>query len=789
MSNKDGIEEIIKKVERTEKESKKASTNASVEVKDGVANDSEKKKKTTRQSNLKKKNTTKSSINKKGKVTEKSKESTASDKKVASRTSSEVSPDTKISKKTTVRKSSKKAEKKLSGEKIQVTKEVGITQYDKYLFHEGHSYKCYEFMGAHVVKEGRYKGVRFTTWAPNASKIYLVSNVTDWKIDEKYQLEKISEMGIWSLFTREIKEGDIYKYAIVNNEGTKVVLKSDPYAFYSEHRPNTASIIYKYDSYKWQDEEWLEHKKSCNIYESPVNIYEVHLGSWKVKESGDTYSYTELSKILPKYVKEMGYTHVELMPVMEHPLDDSWGYQITGYFSPTSRYGTPDEFRQLIDEFHKEDIGVILDWVPGHFCKDEHGLYRFDGTPTYEYQDPNRSENKGWGASNFDLGRREVKSFLISNAIYWLEQFHVDGLRVDAVANMLYLDYDRKDGEWTPNKNGGNQNLEAIEFFRELNKEVFRAYPEVLMIAEESTSWPLVTKPSDIGGLGFNFKWNMGWMNDILEYIKLDPINRKWHHNKLTFPMMYNYSENFILPISHDEVVHGKKSLVDKMWGDYWNKFAGLRVFISFMLAHPGKKTLFMGSEFGQFIEWRNKEQLDWHLLEEFEMHQKTHRFFKDINKLYLDNDALWKYDYDGKGFEWIDANNRDQSVLVFMRKADDPKNTLIFICNFTPSVYYNFNIGVPYLGKYEELFNSDNEIYGGSNQLIDEALLSVKSYWHNQKYKLTIKIPPMATLVLKVVDIIDEEKSYFDKDEVKKINYEESMIIAEKEIESKKDN
>lgn len=639
----------------------------------------------------------------------------------------------------------------------QLKKNPPLTDYDIYLFHEGRHYECYKFMGAHYKKEGRRNGVRFTTWAPKAKNIKVVGSFNDWSLEGGYDLEKVNDNGLWSLFIPGIKEGELYKLAITLNND-KVVLKSDPYGFFSEKRPNNASKIMKDLNYTFSDEEWLEKRNSTNIYKSPVNIYEVHLGSWKRNKEGEFLTYRELAEMLPKYAKDMGYTHIELMPIMEHPLDDSWGYQVTGYYSVTSRFGTPQDFKYLVDCCHKEGLGVILDWVPGHFCKDEHGLYRFDGTPTYEYEDETKAENRGWGAANFDLGRPEVRSFLISNALYWLREFHIDGLRVDAVANMLYLDYGRKQDEWRANKYGSNENIEAIGFLRELNSAIFKEFSNILIIAEESTSWPMVTKPTDIGGLGFNFKWNMGWMNDLLKYVQLDPIYRKKHHNQLTFSMMYNHSENFILPISHDEVVHGKKSLVDKMWGDYWNKFAGLRVFAGYMFTHPGKKTLFMGNEFAQFIEWRHYEELEWKLIEEFDMHRKTQHFFKTLNHLYKQEKALWELDYNQKGFQWVDADNAQQSILVFTRNTEKPEDTLVVVCNFTSVVYYDFNIGVPYLGDYEEIFNSDSEEFGGSNQIMDETLFSKEEPCHNQRYSLSIKVPPMAITILKVKSILQEE-------------------------------
>ena len=649
-------------------------------------------------------------------------------------------------------------------EKIQTNQP--ISDLDKYLFHEGRHYECYRFMGAKFTKENRRLGVRFTTWAPKAKSVKVTGTFNDWKIEDKYSLERISKEGLWSVFIPGIKEEYLYKYEITDSKGNKV-LKADPYAFYSEKRPNNASIMVKNKEYNFKDNIWMEERESKNIYESAVNIYEVHLGSWKRNENGDFLTYREMAKILPPYVKSMGYTHIELMPIMEHPLDDSWGYQLTGYYSVTSRFGNIKDFKYFVDVCHRHGLGVILDWVPGHFCKDEHGLYRFDGTPTYEYEDENKAENLGWGAANFDLGRPEVKSFLISNALFWLREYHIDGLRVDAVANMLYLDYGREEGEWTPNKNNGRENLEAVEFLRELNKILFGEFKNILMIAEESTSWPMVSWPSDSGGLGFNFKWNMGWMNDVLKYFTIDPYFRKNHHNLINFSMMYNYSENFMLPLSHDEVVHGKKSLVDKMWGDYWNKFAGLRLLMTYMYTHPGKKTIFMGSEFAQFIEWRHYESLEWKLIDQFESHKRTQDFFKRLNNIYKKNKALWQLDYSEEGFQWIDADNNSQSIAVYMRKSKEPKDTLIVACNFTPVVYYDFNIGVPYIGEYEELLNTDSEEFGGSGQIMGEKLYSKEGPCNNQKYHLTIKVPPMAAVILKVNKIVKEKKN--KEEEMKK--------------------
>lgn len=644
-----------------------------------------------------------------------------------------------------------------------IIKKGEIVEADNLSFHEGSNYYSYRFMGAHCVIEKRKKGVRFTTWAPKAREVYVVGDFNNFTPQKEYKLERISEKGLWSIFIPNLKAGEKYKYYILNSWGTKGVYKADPYAFESELRPNTASIVKEDIKFKWTDRKWINRRKKTNIYNSPINIYEVHLGSWKTKD--DEYlSYDELAEELPKYLAEMGYTHVEFMPLVEHPLDKSWGYQGIGYYSPTSRYGSSEGLKKLINNLHEKNIGIILDWVPGHFCKDEHGLYMFDGSPTYEYEEGWKADNKGWGTSNFDLGRPEVKSFLISNALYWIKEFHIDGLRVDAVSNMIYLNYGRNDGEWKANVFGQDGCLEGINFLRELNKAVFLEDNNLMMIAEESTSWPNVCKPVEDGGLGFNFKWNMGWMNDSLKYIEVDPISRKYKHNNLTFSMMYNYSENFILPISHDEVVHGKKSLVNKMWGDYFNKFAGLRMYLAYMIGHPGKKLMFMGAEFAQFIEWREYEQLEWKLIDQFESHRKTKDYFRVLNNFYKNSPALWEKDYDPSGFEWIDADNNNQSILSFIRKGDDKKDALIFICNFTPLVYYDFRIGVPYRADYIEVFNSDKAEFGGSGQTVDGLLVSEEVKIHNKPYSIVTKVPPMGVSVLAInnfveVDSIEEIK------------------------------
>ena len=652
-----------------------------------------------------------------------------------------------------------------------VNDKTEITNFNEYLFHQGKNYNAYEILGSHVVKRNNESGVQFATWAPRAQQVYVVGDFNEFNVKDEYKLTKLNESGIWAGFFTQPKEGDKYKYCIIDSQRNKGEYKSDPYALLSEVRPNNASIIYTPKDFKWNDKKWIDHRNSINVLEQPLNIYEIHLGSWKTNKDGEFLTYEQISEILPDYLKEMGYSHVEIMPLVEHPLDASWGYQGTGYYSPTSRYGNLEGLKTLINKLHEKNIGVIMDWVPGHFCKDSNGLYKFDGTATYEYQEEWRAENKGWGTCNFDLGRPEVQSYLISNALYWFREFHIDGLRVDAVSSILYLDYSRQTGEWKPNKYGGNGNLEAIEFLKQLNQAVFTEYPTALMIAEESTAWPNITKPPIKDGLGFNFKWNMGWMNDTLEYVQIDPLYRKNNHKNITFAMMYNYAENYILPLSHDEVVHGKKSLIEKMWGDEWNKYAGLRAFMGYMMGHPGKKLTFMGCEFAQGIEWREYEQLEWNLIEALDVNQKTHLFFKDLNNLYLDNKAFWELDHDYRGFNWIEADNNEQSILIFVRRSRKDEETLIFVVNFTSVVYYDYQIGVPLFGEYEELFNTDDVKYGGSGQIMGTSLFAEKKQFQNQPYSLKIKVPPMATLILKIKNIqidMDEEELIKDEKELK---------------------
>ena len=638
---------------------------------------------------------------------------------------------------------------KNKGKSKKVSKDESLLSFD--LFLEGKEHSAYKFMGAHFITENRKRGVRFTTWAPRASKIYVIGDFNNWELKEEYSMEKINERGIWSLFVPKLEEGIKYKFAVVNECGNNTVYKADPYAFKSELRPNTASVLTKIKSFRWGDKRWLNKREKEGLDNKPMNIYELHLGSWKRKD-GEFMTYEEISEILVEYIKEMGYTHVEFMPINEHPLDASWGYQGVGYYSVTSRYGDLNGLKTLINKLHKNNIGVLLDWVPSHFCKDEHGLFMFDGSPTYEYEAWWKANNEGWGTCNFDLGRPEVKSFLFSNAMYWINEFHIDGLRVDAVSNMLYLDYGREYGEWEPNIYGGNGNLESIAFLKELNTIIKKEGKGAITVAEESTSWEGITKPVEEDGLGFDYKWNMGWMNDTLSYIELDPIYRKYHHNKMNFSMMYNYSEKFILPISHDEVVHGKKSLINKMWGDDWKKYAGLRLYASFMMGHPGKKLMFMGCEFGQFVEWREWEELQWNVIEEFDIHRKTKEYFKALNHFYLENNSLWSLDYEEEGFRWIDADNSEESVLSFIRIGKNKKEKLIFICNFTPEVYYDFKVGVPGLGEYVEVFNSDSLEFGGAGNIMGDSILkATEESFKDFDYSISVKVPPLGTLVLKV--------------------------------------
>jgi len=621
-----------------------------------------------------------------------------------------------------------------------------ISQEDLYLFHEGSNFRSYQLLGAHVLTENGKQGVRLTVWAPNAQGVRVVGDFNAWQ-GEGHEMNRVGASGVWLLFIPGLMAGDIYKYEI-QTAGGQTLMKADPYAFYAQLRPETASVVYNLNGYQWKDTKW-QSRKTKPVNQQPLLIYEVHLGSWRRGADNTVLTYRELAELLPQYASAMGYTHIEIMPVAEHPFDGSWGYQATGYYAITSRYGTPEDFMYLVDVCHEYEIGVIVDWVPGHFCKDDHGLRQFDGTALYEYADAQRAENKGWGTANFDLGRTEVLSFLISNAVFWLDVYHIDGIRVDAVSNILYLNYGREAGDWTPNQYGGDGNLEGAAFLRKLNEVVFAQRPNVLMMAEESTSWPMVSWPTYSGGLGFNFKWNMGWMNDMLRYMEIDPVHRKWNHHLLTFSFMYAFSENFILPLSHDEVVHGKKSMLNKMPGDYWQKFANLRAFYGYWMAHPGKKLLFMGSEFGQFIEWQDHESLDWHLVES-PMHEKLQEYCRRLNHFYKKERSLWVVDGNWQGFEWIDCSDYTQSVICFMRKTARPEETLIVVCNFTPNVHQAYRIGVPAEGSYLEIFNSDWEEFGGSGQKNTGVLAAEETVWHNHSHSLAITLPPLATIYLK---------------------------------------
>ncbi len=628
-------------------------------------------------------------------------------------------------------------------------------------FKKGQSYDSYKFMGSHITTYEKNKGVSFTVWAPNAKEVYLVGEFNNWN-NKSHPMNNINNSGIWNIFIKDVIIGQAYKYNVIGCDNISR-LKSDPYANYSQKRPETASIVYEDLNYKWKDSKWQKSKKDNNPNNKPLNIYEVNLGSWKRKWDGEYFSFKELYEMVD-YVKDMGYTHIEIMPITEHPLDESWGYQTVGYYSVTSRHGTPDEFKAFVDKCHKSNIGVILDFAYSHFCKDEHGLYKFDGSSQYEYSDPLKAENVGWGTAHFDLGKPEVNSFLISNVMYWFNEFHIDGIRVDAVSSMLYLDYDI--GQWKPNKYGGRENLEAIDFLKRFTEIIYRYIENPLIIAEESTSWPMVTGPTYSGALGFTYKWNMGWMNDTLKYMEMDPIYKKYHHDLITFSFMYAFSENFILPLSHDEVVHGKKSLLDKMPGDPWQKFANLRTLYAYYMIHPGKKLLFMGSEFAQGLEWRYAYGLEWELLE-YEPHIKMQEYIKDLNHFYKNEKAMYEIDNSYEGFDFIDPHNNDQSIIVLMRKGKNPKDFVIAVINFTPVVYYDYKVGVPYPGTYQEVFNSDDKKYWGSNQVMKESeLVSKNEKWHNKNYHINIKVPPLGAIFIKGKDILVDE--YFISEDKK---------------------
>ncbi len=667
-------------------------------------------------------------------------------KPAASKTVKSATAKKKADVKTESTNAAKTAKEEVAAVSINETAIAAKGNDDLFLFHEGTNYRVYNYLGSKPEKRGGKNGVIFRVWAPAARSISVVGAFNEW--DRTINpMSRVSKKGVFEAFIEDINEYDLYKYSIETPD-KQLVLKADPYAYHMETRPDTASRFYDISGFKWGDGAWSNYKKSHPLFENPVNIYEIHAGSWKRYPDDNCFEYAKLADELITYVKEMGYTHIELMPMTEYPLDDSWGYQVTGYYAPTSRYGSPKDFMTFIDKCHRAGVGVIMDWVPAHFPKDEHGLIEFDGTPCYEYSDPLKREHKEWGTLIFDYGRNEVKSFLISNAVYWIDKFHIDGLRVDAVASMLYLDYSKKPGQWRPNAKGGNENLEAVEFFKELNQAVLENYPETLMIAEESTAWPLVTKPGYLGGLGFNFKWNMGWMNDMLEYMQLDPIVRQHYQKNITFSFHYAFSENYVLPISHDEVVHGKKSLISKMPGNYDQQFAGVRAFLGYMMAHPGKKLLFMGSEFGQIKEWDYKSALDWSLLE-FARHSELKDYVASLNRFYLDNSPLWQVDTSWDGFKWISNDDNTQNIISF-RRIDKAGNEIIILCNFAPVLRENYRIGAPNKGEYAEVFNSDSTQFGGWGNGNKGIIKTEDVPMHGYSQSIVLKVPPMSTVFFK---------------------------------------
>ena len=614
-----------------------------------------------------------------------------------------------------------------------------------YLFHQGTNYRSQEFLGAHPIRRGRGYATVFRVWAPNAAAVSVVGDFNAWDRTAA-PMTKITEQGIWECVIRKRKRFDSYKYAVETRDG-RVLMKADPYGFHTECPPQTASKYYPLGRYEWQDAEWMTARTKRHHLTEPLNIYEVHAGSWRTYPDGTPFGYRKLADELSDYAAGMGYTHIELLPVSEYPFEGSWGYQATGYFAPTARYGEPDDFKYFVDRCHQRGIGVILDWVGGHFPRDAQGLFEFDGQPLYEYQDMRKGDQPQWGTRVFDFGRNEVQCFLVSNALFWIEEYHIDGIRVDAVASMLYLDYGREEGQWARNEQGGRENLEAVTFLKKLNSEILTRHPDAMMIAEESSAWPMVTKPPYIGGLGFTFKWNMGWMNDSLAYIALDPVYRSYHHDKLTFGMFYAFSENFILPISHDEVVHGKRSLVNKMPGDYWKKFAGFRAFLGYMMAHPGKKLNFMGSEFAQFIEWDYKKELDWLLLD-YPAHRQAQEYVRCLNHVYRSTRPLYEVENSWEGFRWLVVDDSTQNVIAFAR-FDERGRALVAVINFSPVVREHYRIGVPQEGGYEEILNSDSAEFGGSGVMNPGPLAAELVEMHGCPQSLEITVPPLAAVYL----------------------------------------
>lgn len=621
-----------------------------------------------------------------------------------------------------------------------------IGDIDLHLFGEGRHWSIYNKLGAHTIEVDGIQGVHFAVWAPSAKRVSVVGSFNNWN-GLRHPMRSLGASGIWEIFIPDIQAGDLYKYEILSQHN-QCIIKTDPYANQMGLRPSTDSVVAN-QQYNWGDKKWLDARQKYNWQQEPINIYEVHLGSWQRTDEGEFLTYRELAHKLVEYVKWMGYTHIELLPVMEHPLDQSWGYQVSGYFAPTSRFGSAEEFKYFVDHCHKNNIGVFLDWVPAHFPKDAFALARFDGTALYEHEDPRKGEHQDWGTYIFNYSRNEVRNFLIANALFWIDQFHIDGLRVDAVASMLYLNYSREEGQWIPNEHGGCENLEAIEFLKTLNIEVHSQYPGVVMMAEESTSWPMVSKPTDIGGLGFSMKWNMGWMNDTLQYLKFDPIYRQHHHNELTFSQTYAYTENFILPLSHDEVVHLKRALVDKMPGDEWQKMANLRLLLGYQLLSPGKKLLFMGGEFGQWQEWNEDKALDWYLCD-VPSNRGVQLLARDLNNLYIKEASLHKYDFEQQGFRWLDCNDHSQSILSFIRQTEN--ESLVCIFNFTPIKRDFYRIGLPQSGTYQEILNSDGSTYGGSNIGCLGTIKSEEIHHMNCQHSAEIVVPPLAFIVFKSV-------------------------------------
>ncbi len=624
-----------------------------------------------------------------------------------------------------------------------------LTDFDLYLFNAGDHHRVYEKLGAHSMEVNGVRGVQFAVWAPNARSVSVVGDFNNWD-SRRHAMRVLGGSGVWEIFIPDLQEGELYKFQIKTKDG-RVLDKSDPYAFEMEHRPRTASRVNFLGGYHWTDGAWCERRKNTDHLAKPMSIYEVHLGSWaRVPEEGNRWlTYREMAKKLVAYAQEKRFTHIEILPILEHPFDGSWGYQVTGYYAPTSRHGSPQDFMFFVDYCHQHDIGVILDWVPAHFPDDPHALGEFDGTHLYEHEDPRKGEHPDWGSLVFNYGRHEVKNFLIANALFWIETYHIDSLRLDAVASMLYLDYSRDEGEWVPNEFGGRENLEAIDFLRHLNSVVHKYHPDVLTIAEESTAWPSVTRPAHEGGLGFDLKWNMGWMHDILEYFGKDPIYRKYHHRNLTFALLYAFSERFVLPLSHDEVVHGKGSLIRKMAGDIWQKFANLRLLFGLMYAFPGKKLLFMGGEFGQWREWNHDMSLDWHLVDQ-EQHRGLSHWLDDVNALYRSQPPLYEVDFAHSGFEWIDFHDEVQSIISFLRKSIDGQNSTVVVCNFTPVPREGYRIGVSEEGEYLELLNSDSIFYGGSNIGNRGYIQSEQIPAHGRPFSLSLTLPPLAVLYLK---------------------------------------